>query len=199
MIKIAIDLSTTTSGLIVDRPGHKICVSTIELKPYSQENMYYNFKLIEKHIWTGLEKVDYDDDFPEDVLVGIEVSDFGNPNITQRFSVYSGVIQNYIYEIFGSDAKIKTFNANQWQALIGCKKNETRDIRKHKAKVFAIKNAGYIATKWNEDECDAYGINYFLTELESTEESHIRVQKKKQLIKRNKLKKAKEKNNVNNN
>lgn len=162
MLKIAIDLSTTTSG---------VWVHHIE----SNRHAHYLVNTKDEHSINAIYKI-WNDLFTKkllehsvDVMVGIEVSNFSNPKLTQKFSMIAGMImaivcKNYIYPQF------KIFNSNEWQYKIGCSPQDERATRKRKAKEFAERLfPQYNFKVLGQDIIDACCICHYLDELTTTD------------------------------
>jgi len=184
MIKTGIDLSTTNIGVVrLNSRGRILCRKTFKMLSYSQENMYKNIQILKE---ISMEC---------NGMIGIEVSNFSNPMLTQRFSEYSGILQGILqtetdeYGYPSGDYIIKVFNSNSWQYLIGCKPSDNRDERKWKAHAFVCEKLGSEFLDWTQDEYDAFCIAYFLEEIETTEDK--REKGKNDLKIKNKMKKMK--------
>lgn len=172
MIKIGIDLSSTKTGVCVLGPRNDLMLNyviSLDFKKtincvVSQLNMQLSplVDIIMKK---------------ENIMIGIELSNFSNPKLTQRFSLLAGMIISHLQSIrFDTVIQYKMFNCNQWQKLVGCKPSDKREVRKLKARQFA-KSKGVFNV--SQDEADAYCIAYFLEDLISTEQSEIEHKQKK--------------------
>lgn len=175
MIKVGIDLSTTKTGIVAIREYNlkkveRIVIDNTNIK--SIPNIYTNFKVALKNLnenWKFGANVE--------VMVGIEISNFKNAKLTQKFSMYAGMIIAILNEL--GITNIKWFNSNQWQYLIGCIPSDERDVRKKKARKFVEKSQN--CKDWTQDEIDAYCIAYHLESLISTEQSEIKTKTNKVL------------------
>lgn len=184
MFKIGIDLSTTKTGIVVLRSYNKninrVLIDNTNIKNIT--NIYTNFKLALKSLVESL-RIGV-----ADVIVGIELSNYKNPKLTQQFSMYAGLIIAILNDLGINN--IKWFNSNQWQYLIGCKVQDEREVRKEKAKKFVAQF--HKCNDWEQDEVDAYCIAYHLEDLISTEQSELstkrnKVMKQKQISSQLKL------------
>ena len=172
MIKIGIDLSTTKTGIVVLRSYNKtinrLLIDNTNIK--NIQCVYTNFKLALKSLVEQLRT-----GVATDVMVGIEISNYKNAKLTQKFSMYAGLIIAILNELGINN--VKWFNSNQWQYMIGCKVNDERDVRKQKARKFVAQF--HKCDNWEQDEVDAYCIAYHLEELISTEQSEIKTKTQK--------------------
>lgn len=167
MIKLGIDLATRKIGVCaLSEKNDLIFNETIMLVEYSEERLLDNVKRLGLEVHNIIEKLG-----GSDILLGIELSNFNNPKLTQRFSFYSGVI---VSELGGHDinAKVKMFNSNAWQYKLGLSPQAPREARKKASFDFTYSKTGI---KMSEDEADAYCIAYFLNEIETTEQSEKRI------------------------
>lgn len=174
MVKIGIDLSTTKTGIVVLKSYNKnvdrLLIDNTNIKNIT--NIYTNFKLALKSLVENLRK-----GITTDIMVGIELSNFNNPKLTQKFSMYAGMIIAILNDLGINN--IKWFNSNQWQYLIGCKPCDEREVRKQKARKFVEQY--HKCDNWEQDEVDAYCIAYHLESLISTEQSEINTKMNKAL------------------
>lgn len=172
MIKIGIDLSTTKTGIVVLRSYNKtinrVLIDNTNIKNIT--NIYTNFKLALKSLVEQLRS-----GIATDIIVGIEISNFKNAKLTQKFSMYAGLIIAILNDLGINN--IKWFNSNQWQYLIGCSPSDERDVRKAKARKFVAQY--HKCENWEQDEVDAYCIAYHLESLISTEQSEIKTKTNK--------------------
>lgn len=172
MIKIGIDLSTTKTGIVVLRSYNKninrLLIDNTNIKNIT--NIYTNFKLALKSLVEQLRS-----GVATDIIVGIEISNYKNAKLTQKFSMYAGLIIAILSDL--GITNIKWFNSNQWQYLIGCKVQDERDVRKLKARKFVAQF--HNCKDWEQDEVDAYCIAYHLESLISTEQSEIKTKTNK--------------------
>lgn len=182
MIKLAFDISTTNIGVaVINKDEDWVETYTIKLN-YNENDLGGVASELTKRI------LDIFNDFPTDkAMVGLEVSNFKNAKLTQRFSLIAGMIIAIAEDLWWSKkTEFKIFNSNQWQHLIGCKTTDDRQTRKQKSRDFFFKQTGI----YNDfdDETDAYCIAYHLEQLESTVETQKRVRHTKILKNKNKAK-----------
>lgn len=172
MIKVGIDLSTTKTGIVVLRSYNKninrLLIDNTNIKNIT--NIYTNFKLALKSLVGQLRS-----GIATDIIVGIEISNYKNAKLTQKFSMYAGLIIAILNDL--GITNIKWFNSNQWQYMIGCKVQDERDVRKQKARKFVAQF--HNCKDWEQDEVDAYCIAYHLESLISTEQSEIKTKTNK--------------------
>lgn len=172
MIKVGIDLSTTKTGIVVLRSYNKninrLLIDNTNIKNIT--NIYTNFKLALKSLVEQLRS-----GIATDIIVGIEISNYKNAKLTQKFSMYAGLIIAILNDL--GITNIKWFNSNQWQYMIGCKVQDERDVRKQKARKFVAQF--HNCKDWEQDEVDAYCIAYHLESLISTEQSEIKTKTNK--------------------
>lgn len=179
MFKIGIDLSTSNTGIVI-LTHNNVFMKAIDLTfdKYCEANLKTNISKINDVI--GNLKNTKVLQEAQEIYVGLEVSNFKNANLTNKFHLYAGLIINGFVNTFGIDVvKFKIFNSNEWQKLIGCNNNDSREIRKAKARAFAKKHIEFYKSHWSEDVCDAFCIAYFLEQLKSTEEIKKDVQIRK--------------------
>lgn len=190
-VYIAIDLSTTKTGVAIrcnEEWWHKQYVF-IKFNP---SDIYKNIINLVNDIKNHLKQYQH-----QKVIMGIEISNFSNPKITQRFSLYGGAIISLIKDKIPNEVDIKIFNSNDWQLLIPNISTQThRSERKTLSRGFisqTLKNL--IKSDLNsisEDEIDALCMCYFLKDIKTTlsyEEFKRKQRKenKKQLNKLNKI------------
>lgn len=177
MIKIGIDLATTISGVFITKTQYQksnlkhygFVIDTTGLTELKDIYNVWNQKLSAALSYTD-----------EPTLIGIELSNFGNPKNTQQFSLIAGMILPKLFTTF-SNLKIKLFNSNEWQSKVGCVPQDPRPVRKQKAREFAKKvYPDLIADKTVQDIVDASCIAWFLDELHTTKQQaeYVKVQKK---------------------
>lgn len=163
MIKIAIDLSTTQTGVaVLDENNTLMMCFNINFRTYQDGNLYNNFKLIKNNVSFFKKYLD------EEIIVGIELSNFGNSKITNRFHLYAGAFITYFYEC--GIKNIKFFPSTAWQHMIGLNSTHTREMTKKRAREFMKDNCNEYQKDWSEDICDAYCIAYHLDKIKSTEQ-----------------------------
>lgn len=172
MIKIGIDLSSTKTGVcVLDSENNLLLNYVIETDFKRTLNSVVNQMCFQVSPLTSFIKEN------QVVKVGIELSNFSNPKLTQRFSLLAGILITQLENIsYDTKIEYKLFNCNQWQKLVGCKPSDKREVRKLKARQFA-KSKGIFNV--SQDEADAYCIAYFLEDLISTEQSEIEHKQKK--------------------
>lgn len=178
-MKVGIDLSSTNTGLVILSDDNKLV-------------FHGNFQMWDADYKERFNKVaDFvrkiNDNLPHNieklpVEIGIELADFKNANITNRFNLLAGmVIFSCFYRISVSECyeeriiKIKLFNSNEWQQHLGLKPSMERQFRKDTARQFTKSNCLEYQDTWTEDECDAYCIAYFLEKLRDRTEMHQEV------------------------
>lgn len=178
IFRVAIDLSSTKSGVAVgyDTWTNTFVVDTTESKTWDEYMWIWNCSL--NDIMPELHPSGYDK-----LLLGIEVSNFSNPKLTQKFSTLAGIIMMWFRKWWPASLEMetKTFNSNQWQMMIGCKPSDEREIRKAKARMWAKKMSVMLnVDNYSQDEIDAWCILKNLDNLNSTDEiKEITKQKKK--------------------
>lgn len=182
MIKLAFDISSTNIGIaVINEDENWFKTYTIKLN-YNENDLHSVAKnLREKLIYILCSSGE------DEIMVGLEVSNFKNAKLTQRFSLLAGMIIAIVESVwFPPYIEFKMFNSNQWQHLIGCKTTDDRQIRKQKSKEFFKEKTGL--DNESDDETDAYCIAYHLEQLESTVEQQKRVRDTKVLKNKNKAK-----------
>lgn len=182
--KLGIDLSTTNIGICLMKNNNELVkFSVLKLFTWSEKNMFDNLGLIKVELHKFLQEIE---NKIQELYVGVELSNFNNPLLTNRFSIYYGAIlemfRNLILD-YGIATYVKCFNSNQWQRKISNGKQHSREIYKELAKSFAISHQ--LADNLEQDIYDAYCITYFLEQLESTEQIKERVSKSKISKKKN--------------
>lgn len=180
---IGIDLSTTITGVAILRNEQIIKTFAVAFDNFNEKNLYNNvirlIKEINLNVWLLA-----DDDY----YIGIEVANFSNPKLTQRFSIYAGMIIALMSQVLRDfNAEFKMFNANAWQLKIPqIQYNTLRKDRKLITKNLMIKTFN-IKSNLNEDEYDALAIAYFYDSINSTLEQE-EITKAKKVVKMNKVK-----------
>lgn len=167
-IQIGIDLSTTKTGIVGLKLSTDSTVSSMK-KILIDNTNFKNINNVEKNFrsqiidfWKSMKINDYDK-----VCIGIEISNFSNAKLTQKFSLYAGLVIATFNQL-APNIYFKWFNSNQWQFLIGCKTTDERNVRKRKAKEWVSQFENVVG--WEQDEIDAYCIARNLNELNSTDE-----------------------------
>lgn len=211
-INIGIDLSTTKIGVAIcvfneniftiqETQEYILPVWGIEIRDYANMN-YEIFKII-SDIKKLIEKYSHNPYFPEfkpedcSVNVGIELSNFSNPKLTQRFSRLAGIFQCYMISNanrFNLDT-LKFFNANEWfyhfakkyniSNFTALKREERKKLSIEKYNEFTNSNTD------NDNKSDSFWIAYFLQKCNTTEISEMINDKKVEL--QRKISKAKRK------
>lgn len=179
-LKVAIDLSTTTSGIAIKKFDYPIETHVIDTTQAKDVMDYVN--VWEKEIVNHLIRINYKD--CDTVLLGIELANFSNPKLTQKFSFIAGIICALFNDVFKNcyfpALTVKLFNSNEWQRLIGCKTTDERNIRKQKAKDYYIQNTTFQKQNITQDEIDAWCILNKLEQLKTTDEQAEYTKQKKQ-------------------
>lgn len=182
IINIGVDLSTTKTGIVAMKIGdnsykngyytfNKILIDNTNMKTINSVDK--NFKL---HIKSLIDSLQLQEQASLILNIGIEISNFSNPKLTQKFSLYAGMIISFFNELL-PNINFKWFNSNQWQYLIGCKVSDERNVRKQKAKEWASQFEN--VEHWEQDEIDAFCIAKLLFELKTTDEIKQETKQKK--------------------
>lgn len=182
-IYVGIDLSTTTIGVAIIFPNTTFMTWDVKMQYWDSnfETTKQNHTLllnIVSEIKNELKKY-IRGSLSYKIEISIELSNFQNPRITQRFSKYFGILETYFLIMLGDRISvIKAFNANEWfkhlRTTMNVKENLnelTRDIRKQMSLEFLKINLPPFAQKgkYSEDEADAYCIAYFSKICRNTE------------------------------
>lgn len=207
-VKIGIDLSTTKTGItyIVEIENIKKLFSDTFIYDFSQSNkslfekVNYLTTLTTAYIFKKIKDRVIENGIIENFKLGIEVSNFGNPELTQKFSRLAGMIEYGFHQIF-SNSKVETkiFNSNEWYKhlnndFIYDKNwiNHSRDKRKHYS-VYLYKKIIDSSREITDDMSDSYWIaNYFDKCLDTSKnktvnkEIELLERKYKELIKKQK-------------
>ena len=182
-MKVGIDLSSTNTGLGILSDDNKLI-------------FHGNFQLWDSNRFTiacnvsdMLDCVRFKNINNELISIGVELADFKNANITNRFNLLAGMIIN---ELWHSNLPLmvddfKLFNSNEWQQHLGLKPSMERQFTKS--------NCLEYQDTWTEDECDAYCIAYFLPQLRDRTQMHQEVKEKKIKTTKSKVQKWKDKAN----
>lgn len=172
-MKVGIDLSTTNTGItILDNENKHINSFNLTFSQFSEVNYKYNFSAIDKackEIAKYLINI-------EEHQIGIELSNYCNPALTNRFNLYCGAFIDNLIKI--DNVKIKTFNSSQWQQFIGVRNGETREITKLKSREFAKKWCKDYQEDWSEDLCDSFCIAFHLENVLSSEQKNYEVKQR---------------------
>lgn len=192
MYKVGIDLSTTNTGVVVLNKNNKLIYkTTFSFLEYKESNFKQNIKIIYENVKNILVHCG------NEVMVGIEIANFRNAKLTNKFNLYAGALIATFFLVKNNNYIFKTFNSNQWQRLIGCPNKAPRKITKAYAKQFVLNiNSNY--QDWTQDEYDAYCIAYFLQQLDTTFELHKKVIAKKRESTKQKLLELKKQKQINN-
>lgn len=171
--KVGLDLATRKIGIaILDQDNKLFLKDKLDLLEWEDKNIIPNIATIDSFVKSL--KIN------QPFIVGIEVANFKNPQITQRFSYYAGVFTKSFHNWYPEEfQELKLFNANAWQFLVGCKPNDERATRKAIARDFARDNCFEYNDEWTEDECDAYCISFLLNKIISTNQLYVNNQKKR--------------------
>lgn len=115
-MKVGIDLSSTNTGLVILSDDNKLI-------------FHGNFKLWDNNRYTiscnvedmiSIIKCKYI--APDDIKIGVELADFKNANITNRFNLLTGMIiaeLKYLsWNIKTQKIYLKLFNSNEWQRFL---------------------------------------------------------------------------------
>lgn len=191
-LKLGIDLSTTNTGIVcLNDDNSFVFKRDLKLMPFNDgnweinanriTNWVYDFWLWNVQINTKVDKVE----------IGIELANFRNPKLTQRFSLYCGVFLGKFYELYNKfkngatdplEMRVVTFNSNAWQSYLGLKPQDTREFRKMRARMFSKVMCENYEENWSEDVCDAFCIAYHLQLIRSSQEMSESVKLRKTKI-----------------
>lgn len=208
--RLGIDLATRHIGIcMLDESNTIKFKCTLELQPftYEYEKMFKNIVLLTSFIsilsysfipkelentinTNDLEEphktfenyIQNENNFKDiEIDIGIEVSNYGNPNLANKFNFYAGVLYMELIsaKVPWKINNIKIINANQWEFKCGSRPKDERDRRKKNTRNFIMNHCDRYSESWTEDECDAYCIAYWLDELKNTDELHEEVKKTK--------------------
>lgn len=178
MWKIAIDLSTTNTGIVIFQDNKYIAKYDLLFNTFNEVNLKENMEKIGRIV--ARIKSLLVESKPK-VLVGIEVANFNNAKLTSRFNLYSGAfIQAFLPTLHDYiDVDFKLFNSNAWHKLIGVNIGlDDRSITKAKAREFVKNKEKEYTSDWSEDCCDAYCIAYYLELIKSTEQQHREIKQR---------------------
>lgn len=181
-MKVGIDLSSTNTGLVILSDDNKLI-------------WHGNFKLWDSNRFVIADNVEKMIDtirfklLPQqkNMIIGVELADFKNANITNRFNLLTGMIITELNHWIIERIDLKLFNSNEWQQHLGLKPNMERQFRKDTARYFTKSNCLEYTENWTEDECDAYCIAYFLPQLRDRTQMHQEVKVKRVQAKKSKL------------
>lgn len=186
MIKIAVDLSTNKTGIVILDDKKLIYKNDIVFKKFSERAMLENTTIIKNEVNRWFELPQIKNNVNGKIMCGIELSEwFQIQEYNTRFAIYCGVFIGYLYscELF-NNIKVKWFCSNKWQPKINCNNYDKREERKLKARIFANKHCEDYEPNWSEDVCDAFCMSYLLEEIESNEYVKRKKKEKKEFIKK---------------
>ena len=171
-MKVGIDLSSTNTGLVILSDDNKLIFhGNFQLWDKSNSKPYRVlvsefFDIIECKLINKSERI----------IIGVELSDFGNWKYADRFNFIAGALfQEHYHRMWGSLDDFVCFNSNEWQQHLGLKPSMERQFRKDTARQFTKSNCLEYTENWTEDECDAYCIAYFLEKLRDRTQMHQEV------------------------
>ena len=189
-MKVGIDLSSTNTGLVILSDDNKLIFhGNFQLWDKSNSKPYRVlvsefFDIIECKLINKSERI----------IIGVELSDFGNWKYADRFNFIAGALfQEHYHRMWGSLDDFVCFNSNEWQQHLGLKPSMERQFRKDTARQFTKSNCLEYTENWTEDECDAYCIAYFLEKLRDRTQMHQEVKAKKVQAKKSKVHELREK------
>lgn len=206
-MKVGIDLSSTNTGLVILSDDNKL-IWHGNFKLWDNE---YTHKPVAVFISNMVQHIQFKViNKAENIFIGVELSDFKNANITNRFNMIFGAMYQQLWntqfyfpyniqcyfnlnlaDVCTNATKercpIKVFNSNEWQQHLGLKPSMKRQFRKDTARQFAKSNCVDYKDTWTEDECDAYCIAYFLPQLRDKTQMHQEVKAKKIQAKKSKV------------
>ena len=167
MTKIGIDLSTKNFGYAIIVNNVLIEKGKIDFLPYGPDNLEDNIDRINCFFNDTKWLIKYKSlkDYKEnEIYLGIELGNFSNPDTTQKFSYYAGIISSIYFHTFNYNNNIKMFNANEWFQHLKIPSFTTleRAERKRISISFANYKNAMDFHPWNDDESDAYCVAYFL-------------------------------------
>lgn len=195
-INIGLDVSTTRTGVCIMDADTKevVSIADICLRTYSDSNLEYNLVKMKEDMESMI--LNFEDIAGLEVTIGIELANFKNNLLTNRFNLYGGAFASTIVNFNQfEDCKfnVKTFNSSKWQPMVGITNGITQRVEcKQLAREFAKKHCETYKESWSEDMCDAYCIAYHLDKIKSNE---VAIMEKKQSVSRS-IKKIQETNKV---
>lgn len=194
IINIGIDLATKKLGVAILGLEKQPIVKQFSFIPYEENVIYKNIKNVCNWVMEQTKGIACD------IKVGLEISNFSNPKLTQRFATYSGAFIALLSEGKNQVSKIefKVFNSNAWQLKVpNIFNNTTREERKELTKQWILDTfADKIDKNLSDDEYDALAIAYFYNDIETTIESKERVNKTKKSLINSKISMLKQKLNI---
>ena len=212
-MKVGIDLSSTNTGLVILSDDNKL-IWRGNFRLWDGE---YTHKVVPIFVANIIQQIYLRvTNKANNIYIGVELGDFKNANITNRFNMIFGAIYQELwnaqfhfpyniqvyfainladvcYNALKERCPIKVFNSNEWQQHLGLKPNMERQFRKDTARQFTKSNCLEYTENWTEDECDAYCIAYFLEKLRDRTQMHQEVKAKKVQAKKNKVQELREK------
>lgn len=177
MVKIGIDLSTTSTGFCVFNEGLCRFSKTVNiwdsdhiLRAKKVNDFALALKILVEEITGIIHYLPIVEKEKINVEIGIELANFKNAGLTSRFNLLCGSLISSIYNWHKDNPnlnlKIKVFNSNQWQKLIGCGAHEERAERKMRARKFSLSKGFWNAMVVEDDITDAFCIAYLLEKLD---------------------------------
>ena len=184
-MKVGIDLSSTNTGLVILSDDNKLIFHG-NFRLWDGE---YTHKVVPIFVANIIQQIYlHVTNKANNIYIGVELADFKNANITNRFNMIFGAIYQELwntqfhfpynikvyfnlnladvcYNALKERCPIKVFNSNEWQQHLGLKPSMERQFRKDTARQFTKSNCLEYQDTWTEDECDAYCIAYFLEKL----------------------------------
>ncbi|MGL4617349.1 MAG: hypothetical protein ACRCUM_03855 [Mycoplasmoidaceae bacterium] len=151
--KLGIDLATLDTGIILasieDNTWKVLYRKTMKLEPFCQVNMKDNVLKI-KQTFEAFKAI-------PNLEVYIELGNFGNANMTGKFSTYIGVILNDFPQAM-------IFFPNNWQKFLGQDEKGFHTLKREELKALSRRKVETVfgsSQDWSEDECDAFAMVYF--------------------------------------
>lgn len=117
---VGIDLSTQIIGVAIVLKPNETRLWEVHLQHWDSafSTIITNHKILKEMVNEIKDKINYiRNEFDiEDykIEIGIELSNFSNAKLTQRFSKYFGIIETYLLNSLPKIKLIKGFNANEW-------------------------------------------------------------------------------------
>ena len=116
-MKVGIDLSSTNTGLVILSDDNKL----IFHGNFQLWDSEYTHKPNVFTIARMLDCIRFKNPFHENVLLGVELADFKNANITNRFNMLFGCIwQELNHNTLNATnlLEVRVFNSNEWQRFL---------------------------------------------------------------------------------
>lgn len=189
---VGIDLAMNSTG-IAFLQNNKIVTKTLKMLPFLPQNIESNKRILQNEILEVIKKSNIT--FGE-LKFGIELSNFGNANFTNKVHFYAGMLYALIKSVYNF-AEIKFYNANIWmeQLLLFTRNltplnNISSEMRKKIAYSF-IKET-FKKECANFDESDAACIAFFYEKAQNTIDlnnfnKHLKKEKKEKKESKKKL------------